>query len=417
MFWLKLMLHSLWARRFTVILTIFSISISVMLLLGVEKIRNQVRTSFMQTISGTDLIVGARSGPLQLLLYSVFRMGDATNNIDWQSYQHIKKHPAVKWAIPISLGDSHRGFRVMGTSTGYFKHYRYALDKPLELKQGTPFSDLYDAVIGADVAGALKYEIGQRITLSHGSANISFVEHDDKPFQVVGILKKTGTPVDRTVHVSLEAIEAIHIGWEQGVPPGQGISAEQTRAKNLQPKSITAFMLGLKSKIATFRLQRSINEYRPEPLLAILPGVVLQQLWSLMNFVEKTLFIISACVVLAGLLGLLIGLLTVLNERRREMAIFRSVGARPWQVFGMLISESAIVAFVGCALGALMLYVVLFLARPALEAVLGLSVVLGMPSLFEYMILALIMFLALIVACVPAWRTYRQMLSDGLMVR
>src|ERR1700730_11812884 len=122
---LTLAWKSLWNRRATALLTISAIAISVALLLGVQKLRTAARESFANTVSGVDLIVGARSGPLNLLLYSIFRIGDATANVGWASYQKIAHHPDVEWTIPISLGDSHRGFRVMGTNTDYFKHYRF----------------------------------------------------------------------------------------------------------------------------------------------------------------------------------------------------------------------------------------------------------------------------------------------------
>ena len=282
---IALALKSLWNRRTTAALTITAIAISVTLLLGVQELRTAAREGFASTISGADLIVGARSGPINLLLYSVFRIGDATANVTWQSYQKIAKHPDVAWAIPISLGDSHRGFRVMGTTLDYFTHYRFAGDRHLAFAVGGPWTDLYDTVLGADVATHLHYRVGDDIILAHGIGNTSFAQHKDKPFRVVGILQRTGTPVDRTVHVSLEAITAIHLDWQTGMqaPVGSRISAEAARQKDLTPDSITAFILGMKSKVTIFLMQRAINEYGEEPLLAIIPGVTLQQLWSLVG--------------------------------------------------------------------------------------------------------------------------------------
>src|SRR6476620_7576954 len=140
-----------------------------MLLLGVEKVRTGARQSFADTISGTDLIVGARSGSIQLLLYAVFRIGNATNNITWPSFQDIASRPEIDWVVPLSLGDSHRGFRVLGTTPDYFKHYRYRQTHGLEFSAGQPFSDLFDAVIGADGADALHYKVGQSVIVAHGA--------------------------------------------------------------------------------------------------------------------------------------------------------------------------------------------------------------------------------------------------------
>jgi putative ABC transport system permease protein len=153
----RLALQSLGNRRVTALLTVLAIAVSVMLLLGVEKVRTGARQSFADTISGTDLIVGARSGSLNLLLYSVFRIGNATNNVTWKSYQDIAKRPEVAWIVPLSLGDSHHGFRVLGTDTDYFTHYKFRHGQSMRFAAGGPFKDLFDAVIGSDVAAALGY--------------------------------------------------------------------------------------------------------------------------------------------------------------------------------------------------------------------------------------------------------------------
>jgi putative ABC transport system permease protein len=416
----RLALASLGNRRFTALLTVFAIALSVCLLLAVERVRSEARASFANTISGTDLIVGARSGSINLLLYSVFRIGNATNNIRWDSFEHFARHRQVKWAIPISLGDSHRGYRVMGTNPDYFSHYRYGRAQPLSLSQGRAFADdPFEVVLGAEVAEALHYKLGDPLVLAHGVATISLLKHDDKPFKVVGILARSGTPVDRTLHISLAGMQALHIDWQNGMPArGAGkVSAEQARAMQLQPAAITAVLLGLNSKIASFSLQREINQFRGEPLLAILPGVALQELWSLMSTAEQALFVVSLFVVLTGLIGMLTAILTSLNERRREMAILRSVGARPWHVASLLILEAFSLALAGVLLGVLLLYLGLAGAQGYVQAHYGLYLPLKAPSPYEWSLLGAILAAALLMGCIPAWRAYRQSLSDGLSIR
>ncbi|MBG0842815.1 ABC transporter permease [Ectopseudomonas toyotomiensis] len=417
---IRIALASLANRRFTALLTVFAIALSVCLLLAVERVRTEARASFANTISGTDLIVGARSGSVNLLLYSVFRIGNATNNIRWDSFERFAQHRQVKWAIPISLGDSHRGYRVMGTSTAYFEHYRYARSQALQLAQGREFADdPFEVVLGAEVAQALGYGLGEKIVLAHGVATISLVKHDDKPFTVVGILERTGTPVDRTLHISLAGMEALHIDWQNGMPArgAAQISADQARAMDLQPKQITAFMLGLNSKIATFSLQREINEFRGEPLLAILPGVALQELWSLMGTAEQALFVVSLFVVLTGLIGMLTAILTSLNERRREMAILRSVGARPWHIASLLVLEAFTLALAGVAFGVALLYLGIAGSQGFVQANYGLYLALNAPSSYEWKLLGGILAAAVAMGSVPAWRAYRQSLADGLSIR
>ena len=415
---LALTLKSMLNRRSTTILTILVIAISVMLLLGVEKVRTEAKSSFANTISGTDLVVGSRSGAIQLLLYSVFRIGDATNNITYTTYQQVVTHPNVDWAVPLSLGDSHEGFRVVGTTQGYFEHYQYGRGRALSFAQGRPFEALFDAVLGADVAQTLGYTLNQEIVLAHGTSDVSLLNHADKPFKVVGILAKTGTPVDRSIHVSLEAIEALHVDWEAGVPiPSQAVSAEGVQALELTPNAITAFLVGVKSKTGIFALQRAINEYNREPLLAVLPGVALQELWSLLGVAERALLIISSFVVLSGFVGMLSSILSSLSERRREMAILRSVGARPWQVFALLSTEALLFTLLGCALGVALLYSFLFLIRPYIASEFGLFIAISPPSPYDLTLLAFVVVTGFVTGLVPAFLAYRNSLADGMTVK
>ena len=416
---LRLALASLANRRATALLTVLAIALSSCLLLAVERVRSETRSSFASTISGTDLVVGARSGAVNLLLYSVFRIGNATNNIRWDSYQQIAAMPRVKWAIPLSLGDSHRGYRVLGTNAAYFAHYRYGAQHPLRLAEGRAFEDIFEVVLGAEVADALGYRLGEEIVLAHGVSKISLTRHDDKPFRVAGILARTGTPVDRTLHISLAGMQALHVDWQHGMPArgAARIDAEQARQLDLQPQAITAVLLGLDSRIATFAVQRAINDHRGEPLLAILPGVALQELWSLMGTAEQALLLVSACVVLVGLVGMLTALLASLGERRREMAILRSVGARPWQVAGLLLAEALTLTLAGLLLGLALLYLALATGQGWVQTHYGLYLPLAWPSRHEWLLLGATLGAALLLGLLPAWRAYRQSLTDGLTIR
>ncbi|MFO4721321.1 ABC transporter permease [Vibrio cholerae] len=414
---LNLAWKSLLNRKATALLTVLTVAIAVVLLLGVERIRTQAKESFANTISGTDLIVGGRSGQVNLLLYSVFRIGNATNNIDWKSYQEFSQHPAVKWAIPISLGDSHKGFRVLGTNHSYFEHYRYGSKQPLTLSQGREFNGLFETVIGADVAQTLGYQVGSQIIIAHGISDVGFNRHDNLPFTVVGILAPTGTPVDKTVHVSLEAIEAIHVGWESGANLGHQPNAEQLAQRDFTPKQITAMLVGLKSKIQTFALQRQINDYPQEPLSAIMPGVALHELWGMMSVAEQALMAVSVFVVVAGLLGMLSSLLTSLQERRREMSILRAMGARPQHVFALLVSEASVLTLVGILLGVSVLYLLLALAAPLIASQYGIQIALAGLTAYEWQLLGCVQLAGIVIGFIPALRAYRQSLSDGMTIR
>lgn len=413
---LRLALGSLMARALTVGMTILAIALSVALFLGVEKVRTGAKASFADTISGTDLIVGARSGSVQLLLYSVFRIGNATNNLTWESYQDIAARPEVEWIVPISLGDSHRQFRVMGTSTAFFDRYKYRAGQSLAVADGVLMDDLFDTVIGADVASTLNYEVGDPIVVAHGLA--SFVEHENQPFRISGILEKTGTPVDRTVIVSLEAIEAVHVDWQSSAKiPGQSTPADVIRQMQLEPQAVTAALVGVKSRLQVFGLQRAINEYPAEPLSAILPGVALQELWQIVGIAETALVAVSGMVILTALIGMMATIFSSLNERRREMAILRAMGARPRVVLGMLVLEAALMAAIGAVIGLALLYGGLIVAQPIVDANFGLWLPIDAPSIRELWVLIGVVAAGAIVSMVPAFRAYRMSLADGMMVR
>jgi putative ABC transport system permease protein len=396
---IRLAWRSLLSRKGAVAMTFLAITVSIFVLLGIEHIRQQAKSSFNNTVSGIDLIVGARTGEINLLLYSVFRLGNATNNISWSSYQDISTNPKVAWTIPISLGDSHKGYRVMGTTTDYFKHFRYGQKQTLNFTQGKAFSAVFDVVLGAAVARELNYQLGTQLVLAHGVASTSFTQHDDKPFRIVGILQQTGTPVDQTVHVSLRGIEAVHA--ERG-------------QHNFTPTTITAFMVGLKSKMATFHVQREINNYQPEPLSAILPGVALSQLWQITAIMENTLILVSILVLLASLLGLSAMLLTSIRERRREIAIMRSLGAPPSFLFLLIQTEALLITLASSAFALLLLFLCLLSLRSFLTENFSLSI---STNIFDNNILYLLLIVlvsAMITSLVPAISAYSNALQKRL---
>lgn len=337
---LELSGKSLWNRRGSVLLCVLSIGISLFVLLGIEHLRQQTKANFTRAVSGADLIVGARGGELNLLLYSIFRIGDASSNISWNSYQALAGDPAVAWTIPLALGDSHRGYRVLGTDASYFEHYRYGQQQALELALGNTFERPLEVVLGHEVARKLDYQPGAPIVIAHGTGSTSFSNHDQHPFTVTGILAATGTPVDQTLHVSLESLELIHRGW-----PGSGTS------DSLQPTSITAFIVGLESRMQTFRFQRQVNTWSDEALMAVLPGVALTQLWRVMGVVEQSLFIISSLVLVAAMLGMTTMMLASMRERRGEIAVLRAMGASPAFIFLGVQLEAVIITAVGVLLG------------------------------------------------------------------
>ncbi|MCH2191380.1 MAG: ABC transporter permease [Gammaproteobacteria bacterium] len=392
---IKLAIESLKYRKGSVVLTCVAMMISVFVLLGVEHTRKQAKDSFASTVSGVDLIIGARSGSLNLLLYSVFRIGSPVNNISWESYQKFKAKDEVAWTIPISLGDSHLGYRVLGSTEAYFDHYQYGRKQRLVFESGSPFTSTYDVVLGAAVADKLDYKIGDSLVLSHGIAATSFEQHTDSPFVVKGILSPTGTPVDQTLHVKLEGIEAIH-------QPPNG------KKDDLQPSSITAFIVGLKSRMDTFRLQREVNEFQPEALSAILPGVALTELWSTMSMLEGILRLISALVFIAALLGMIAMMAASLRERSKEIQLLRIIGATATSLFLLVQLEAVLISVLSILGGAGILALILLVSRETISTTFGVHLDINIVNENTGLIALAILITTLVVAAFPAFLAYRQ---------
>ncbi|MDO6421224.1 ABC transporter permease [Saccharophagus degradans] len=367
--------QSLLARKVTVGLTVLSVTISLLVMLAIQHIKQEAKTSFTKTISGVDLIIGARTGQLNLLMYSIFNVGNATNNISWKSYEKLSQQKEVAWVIPISLGDSHKGFRVLGTTEAYFEHFKYANRRTISFNQGRSFSGTFEAVIGNHIAKKLNYKVGDSITLSHGISAKSFSEHKHNPFTVVGILAPTGTPIDQTVHVRLDGIEAIHKGWQSGVDLSQHANhANHTKTQDLTPTSITAFMVGLNSKLSTFTFQRKVNTYKNEPMLAILPGIALSELWRMMGTVENILAIISWLVLFAALIGLCTIMLAAMRERRHEFSVLRGIGASRWFILSLIQLESLFIVAVSIAISITAMAIGFWAAQDVLISNYGLNI-------------------------------------------
>lgn len=452
---LRLAFRSLANRRLTTVLTVASIALSVALLVGVETVRRGVRESFAGTIRGTDLIVGARGGTQQLLLSSIFGLGAPSGTFSWATYRRWAEHPAVEWTIPLSLGDSYYGFRVIGTTDAFLEHYRFRNDGRPTLREGTFVADAHDVVLGSEVAKRRNLALGDELALTHGLRGTGIMDHEEHPFTVRGILAPTFTPIDRSLYVTLEGIAAMHEGWQDGVPPMPGgvpmampgaeaPANSEPRAANrersgdhesavgttngdsllavrgsrfAEPPQLSAFLLGTKNRFESLRLQREINTDTAEPLTAILPAVSLTELWHTIGFAEDGARIISGAVLLVGLLGMLVALYSTLQERRREMAILRSLGAGPRKVAVLLVLESGVLAALGAATGMVATYLLLWLGQGLAERHFGIFIPITAPGRLEWLYLAGVVVAGLLVGLVPAWRAYRNALQDGLAIR
>lgn len=440
---LTLAWRSLRNRPVTSILTVAAVALSITLLLGVEQARRGMRESFTGTIKGTDLVVGARGGTLQLLLGAVFGIGSPTGSVPYSVYEQWAKHPAIKWTVPLAIGDSHRGYRVIGTTPALFEHWRYRSAGTLTFAQGRVLATANDVVLGSEVAARLGYVPGSAVTVGHGlNAVAGLGDHEAHPFTVVGILHQTFTPLDRALFVTLDGIEAMHDSGNSetgGAPvmPGAGsapampgaaappatqgaTASSYTQPANVfedQPKALSAFLVGTKTRFETLRLQREINQYKAEPLTAVIPGVTLGELWRTLGTVEGGLRLVGALTIIVGLIGMLVALYSSLEARRREMAVLRAVGARPGMIVSLLVLESGLLTLLGCALGVAMTMAGFALAQGVIESNTGVHIAVQPPGTLEWIYIGVVLSAGVLVGLVPAWRAYRSSLADGLSPR
>ncbi|MCC7054934.1 MAG: ABC transporter permease [Gemmatimonadaceae bacterium] len=431
---LSLAWRSLRNRPVTSILTVAAVALSITLLLGVEQARRGMRESFTGTIKGTDLVVGARGGTLQLLLGAVFGIGSPTGSVPYPVYEQWAKHPAIRWTVPLAIGDSHRGYRVIGTTPALFEHWRYRSSGRLTFAQGRVIGGAGDVVLGSEVAERLGYTLGAAVTVGHGlNAVEGLGDHEAHPFTVVGILAPTFTPLDRALFVTLDGIEAMHEAGEVPGLPGAGAppampgatppvmpgapAAPPANVFEDQPKALSAFLVGTRTRFETLRLQREINQYKAEPLTAVIPGVTLAELWKTLGTVEGGLRLVGALTIVVGLIGMLVALYSSLEARRREMAVLRAVGARPSMIVSLLVLESGLLTLLGCALGVALVMGGFALAQGVIESNTGVHIAVQAPGALEWAYIGVVLTAGVLVGLVPAWRAYRSSLADGLSPR
>ena len=436
---LTLMRGSLANRAFSLTLIVVTLACAVALYVGVQNVQRLTRASFENSISGVDLVVAARGSDVQILLNTVFGLGVSSNLVSDETVISVADMAEVAWVVPVALGDSHRGFRVLGTSPEFFDRVMPQPSNGALFVTGAPFEQVLQAVVGADVAAALGYQPGDKIVLQHGMGDYG-AAHDDLPFRVHGVLARTGTPFDRTVLVSVEAIEAIHRGWRNGQQL-VALSPEQVE-KPIKPDAhedehhegehhgdehhdhahavgldaLDAVFVGLNDRRNVVRVQRKIAEFEAEPLSAVIPGVTLAQIWQIIGVADRGFRTVSVLVIALVLLAMTAMTVLSTDSRRREMAILRALGAAPSTLVGLILAEALFLAICASALGLGLAIGVSALAQQWLTQTIGLVASGVLPGWQEMVIVVYIIPAALIAGLVPALRLYRRTVQDGIMV-
>lgn len=421
--WWSLAWRSAWSRRHALAMVALSVSVSVLILLGVQQLRHDARQSFTQALSGVDLIVGPRGSVSELMLYSVFQVGRPSRNMAHEAYVALRALPQVRWAVPVQLGDTYRGFPVLGTTPELFEVFQ-TQGARLQWAQGRPFADpqadagaVVEAVLGAQVAARHGLSVGDRLVLTHGRSDGLAPDHADQPFTVVGVLQATGAPIDRNVIISLQGFEALHQGMgAPGLPWLGGAGAAPTVAERaaLVPRELTAVWVGLHARTEVFSARRGIERLPQDSLMAVLPGVALDELWQVVKLAENALLAIGVLVAVSGMLSVAAVLMVGLSARRKELAVLRALGATPLALLGLVWLEALGVCLLGM-LGGLVLHGLgLWALQDLLRTELGIAVQWGWPTAEVAWSLAGLVLAAWLAASVPALRAYRLSLVDGL---
>lgn len=325
-------LRSIWVRRSLYIWVLLAFALSSALIFFSLQFKNSIQKSFSGGASGVDLVIGAKTSEFNLVMFSLFNLGQPIANMTLDEFIHINESKDVEWTIPLAKGDSFKGFSVIGTNDQFFKNFRDASKDSLKMTGGEWFSLEVEAVLGAEVAKATGLSLGEEIVVSHGLQNQSIEDHHDHPFQVVGILEPTGTAADRSVFVDLKAMGDLH-----------GQSGENI--------SISAVLVKMKSKAGILNFRNRINSQPSSQLVAAMPGQVLQEFWRSFRFLPEALNFLAIVVLVISFSSFFTLLMLLFQMRRQEIAIFKSLGMSRLSLMILFMTESTMICLFGSFLG------------------------------------------------------------------
>ena len=413
---LSLLLKSMRSRIIPTSLVTISLMASMVLLLSIERIQQGAEEGFNQSISGVDAIIGPRSSSIELVLYTVFHLGRPTNNITTKTVNDVKLRGDISWLVPIALGDSHKGFRVVATEPNYFEHIKYANGQPLVFSKGVAFAELSETVLGSDVAEKLSYTVGSKIQITHGSVESIGSKHDDFSFMVTGILNKTGTPIDQAIFLDLKGYELLHLGWKSGkkIFNLDDINLSSLPEDALIPKTVTAAFIGLKSKLTLFNFSKNIREYPKEAISAVIPGIALSELWSIVGLVDKGFQLLSWIIIAISLIAMVTLIIASLDNRKQEMTIYRANGASPKFLAMMVLCESLVIGLTAIVGAIILVTIVTYFATVQLNLALGISPSFKWISMGEITVFSFILLAGALSSLIPAVMVFRKNLHQTL---
>lgn len=395
--WIGLVWRHLWSRPVSTALNLCLLALGFAAITFVILISEQTEQVLQKDLAGIDLVVGAKGSPLQLILSGVFHLDAPTGNIPAQAATTLRQHPLVAQVIPLALGDSVQGHRIVGTDAHYPQLYgaRYAqgqwVERPLQV------------VLGASVAREKGWGLGTRLVGSHGLSHSDDASHShaDTPFTVVGVLTPTGTVLDRLVLTPVSSVWQVHGGG------GGGSGGDELHKP---PPELTLLLIKYRSPLAAASLPRWVNAQGP--LQSASPALESARLLQLLGVGLDLLKGFAAVLLLAAGLSVFMALTHTVRERQSDLALMRLLGAPPWRVSLTVMMEALCLSLMGALLGLLLGHGLLAALSWALAQASSLSISAMAWSAQEAWLPPLALTLALTACVGPTWRTYRiQMLT------
>ena len=394
----------LWNRKLTTGLTILSVALGVGLISAVLTLRDETQRRFEEEGQTFDVVIGSKGNPLQLVLSTVYFLDAPTGNIDMEVFDSLKAHEDVTAAFPLGMGDSYQGFRIVGATRGLM-NFASGERKPYALSKGRYFEAPFEAVIGVNVAEDTGLKIGDTFTGTHGFISSSSAEaHEDRPYTVVGIMKRSGSPNDRAIFCDLQSVWDAHAhGHETGGEDGE----------EHEEKEITAALFKLASPALRFEFKEMVN--RKYTAMAAIPIQEIQKLYEqLLGTAKLVLLAIGYLVVAISALSILIGLYMAILQRRRDLAIMRALGATRGEIFGAVIIEAFWVTLLGILAGWFLGTSVCMALNQYLVAEIGFRVPPVRISADLVSAYSAVLLMGLFAGILPAWQAYRTNVARDL---
>lgn len=433
-------------RLFASVLTALSVSAGVGLASFLLIISIESEHTFSQKDTGYEIIVGAKGSPLQLVLNTMYHIGTPTGNISLDVYERFKKDRRVKSLLPMVFGDNVGGYKVIGTSPDFFSTFQYRKDRSVQIQQGRAFAHEFEVVIGSESAHGLGVRCGDSVIVRHGLSTDDAGAHNHGKMPIVGILAPTGTAIDRGVYMTMRTVWDIHYHeyqqqQEQAEQALQSAEQAQSSTPSSSPKkkdpegnhqdhhesddhnhahhqipqdftTVTAIAVKLGSPIFFESFVRSVNEGTSAQ--AALPVFEMMNLFAIVGNINGVLFAVAGLTIIIGALSIVAALYNSLNERKREIAIMRSLGAHRKTIVMLILSEAGSIGFFGAILGVLSAHILAIVLRPYIAQRIGASIEVQLWYPQVWLLVVYVLLFTLCIACIPAWKAYRTAVADHL---